>query len=119
MIWTGFFLVMIIVIFFYIFNLFFRIYRIKFIKILIHNNPGEIYFTKGDAANAVVYFNKAIAIKPDWPPAYRQRGYALLNLADYKGALESFQKFLELAPDDPRAAVIRSLIPELEKMIKK
>jgi tetratricopeptide (TPR) repeat protein len=82
-------------------------------------NIGEIYFTKGDAANAVVYFNKAIALKPDWPPAYRARGYALLNLTDYKGALESFQKFLELAPDDPRAAPIRSLIPELEKMIKK
>jgi tetratricopeptide (TPR) repeat protein len=82
-------------------------------------NIGEIYFTKGDAANAVVYYNKAIAIKPDWPPAYRQRGYALLNLTDYKGALESFQKFLELAPEDPRAAPIRSLLPELEKMIKK
>lgn len=82
-------------------------------------NIGEIYFTKGDAANAVVYFDKAISIKPDWPPAYRQKGYALLNLTEYKGALESFQKFLELAPEDPRAATIRSLIPELEKMIKK
>ena len=82
-------------------------------------NIGEIYFSKGDAANAVVYFDKAISIKPDWPPAYRARGYALLNLTEYKGALESFQKFLELAPEDPRSAPIRSLIPELEKMIKK
>ncbi len=82
-------------------------------------NIGEVLFTQGNAVSGVEYFNKAIALKPDWAPPHRQRGYALLNLADYKGALESFQKFLELAPDDPRTPAVRALIPQLESMIKK
>ncbi len=82
-------------------------------------NIGEILFTQGNAASGVEYFNKAIEIKPEWGSPYRQKGYALLNLADYQGALASFQKFLELAPDDPRAPAVQALIPQLESMIKK
>ena len=82
-------------------------------------NNGEILFTQGNAVSGVEYFNKAIALKPEWASPYRQKGYALLNLADFKGALESFQKFLELAPDDPRAPAVQALIPQLEGMIKK
>ncbi len=82
-------------------------------------NIGEIFFQQGDAAKGAEYFLRAIEIKPDWPPPHRQRGYALLNQADYKGALQSFQKFLELAPEDSQAATIRALIPQLESLIKK
>lgn len=82
-------------------------------------NIGEIYFKQGDAVKGTEYFNQAIEIKADWAPPYRQRGYALLNQADYKGALESFQKFLELDPDAPQAPTIKALIPQLESMIKK
>lgn len=83
------------------------------------HNIGDILFKQGEAAKGIEYFDKAIAIKADWPPPYRQRGYAYLNLAEYKMALDSFKKFLELAPDSPQAPIIQNLIPELEKMIKK
>jgi tetratricopeptide (TPR) repeat protein len=79
---------------------------------------GEILFTQAKAAEAIVYYDKAIAIKSDWAPPYRQKGYAYLNLADYKRAVESFKKFLELAPNHPQASTVRSLIPQIEKMIK-
>ncbi len=78
----------------------------------------EILFTQGKASEGIVYYDKAIALKSDWAPPYRQRGYAYLNLTNYKMAIESFKKFLELAPNDPQAPTIRDLLPQLEKMIK-
>jgi tetratricopeptide (TPR) repeat protein len=78
----------------------------------------EILFTQGKASESIVYYDKAITIKNDWADPHRQKGYALLNLADYKMAIESFEKFLELAPDHPQASTIRDLLPQLEKMIK-
>ena len=81
-------------------------------------NVGEIYFKQGKPAEAVQYYQLASDIKSDWPPPYRQKGYALLNLGDYKDAIESFEKFLEVAPDDPQAPVIENLIPQLRELIK-
>jgi len=79
---------------------------------------GEIFFNQGEAARGIEYYDRAIAINPEWAPPYRQRGYAYLNLGDYRMALESFRKFLELAPDDPRSPEIKKLIPQIEGMIK-
>ncbi|MFO7865689.1 MAG: tetratricopeptide repeat protein [Candidatus Aminicenantes bacterium] len=81
-------------------------------------NVGEIYFKQGKPAEAVQYYDTASNIKSDWPPPYRQKGYALLNLGDYAAAIESFEKFLEVAPDDPGAPVIENLIPQLRELIK-
>jgi tetratricopeptide (TPR) repeat protein len=78
----------------------------------------EILFTQGKASEGIVFYDKAIAIKSDWAAPYRQRGYAYLNLANYKMAVESFKKFLELAPNHPQAPTIRNLLPQLEKLIK-
>ncbi len=80
---------------------------------------GEIFFKQGEAAKGIEYYDKAIQINSDWAPSYRQRGYAYLNLTNYSMAIESFKKFLELAPDDPQAPIIKDLIPKLEEMIKK
>jgi len=82
-------------------------------------NIGEILFKQGESAKGIEYFLTATEIKDDWPPPYRQMGYAYLNLADYKNAVESFKKFIELAPDDPLTPTIENLIPQLEAMIKK
>lgn len=81
-------------------------------------NVGEIYFQQGKPAEAVQYYNIAVEIKPDWAPPYKQKGYALLNIGDYAAAIESFEKFLEVAPDDPQAPVIENLIPQLRELIK-
>lgn len=85
----------------------------------INFKVGEIYFKQGEAARGIEYYDKAIQINSEWAPPYRQRGYAYLNLMNYKMAIESFNKFLELAPNDPQAPTIRNLIPKLEEMIKK
>jgi Tfp pilus assembly protein PilF len=79
---------------------------------------GEVYFTQGDAAKAAEFYNKAIAANPKWAPPYRQLGYAYLNMGEYARALEMMKKFLELAPNDARAGAVKTLIPQIEKMIK-
>jgi len=81
-------------------------------------NIGEIFFKQGEAAKGIEYFILATEIKSDWAPPYRQMGYAYLNQADYKMAIENFKKFIELAPDDPLNPTINNLIPKLEEMIK-
>jgi len=81
-------------------------------------NVAEIYFNQGDSANAVKYYLLATEINKTWPRSYRQLGYAYLNQGDYRSALDSFNTFLELAPDDPSAPTIRNLIPSIEKLIK-
>jgi tetratricopeptide (TPR) repeat protein len=82
-------------------------------------NVGEIFFNQGEAVKAIDYYKLATTIKEDWAPPYRQLGYAYLNKGEYQLAVDSLKKFLELAPDDPQAPTIESLIPKLEEMIKK
>lgn len=82
-------------------------------------NIGEIYFDQGEIEKAIEYFKIAININSTWAHPYRQLGYAYMNKGEYKLALDSMTKFLELAPDDPRAESIRNLIPKLEELIKK
>jgi tetratricopeptide (TPR) repeat protein len=82
-------------------------------------NVGKIFFGQGNTDKAIEYFQLAIKIKEDWAPAYLQLGYAYLNKGEYKMAVESLKRFLELAPDDPQAPTIQSLIPKLEELIKK
>ena len=82
-------------------------------------NVGEIFFNQGEAIKAIDYYKLATTIKEDWAPPYRQLGYAYLNKGEYQLAIDSLKKFMELAPDDPQALTIESLIPKLEEMVKK
>lgn len=82
-------------------------------------NVGEIYFNQREIDKAIEYYQLAVKINEKWGPPYRQMGYAYLNRGDYRAAIDSFKKFVEVAPDDPRASEIESLIPKLEELIKK
>lgn len=83
-------------------------------------NVGEIFFKQGETDKAIEYFKLAIRINETWAPSYRQLGYAYLNKGEYKLAVDSLKKFLELVPeDDPQVTTIKNLIPKLEELIKK
>ncbi len=82
-------------------------------------NLGAICFKQGEREKAIEYFKLAILIKDTWALPYLKLGYTYLNKGEYQMAIDSFNKFLELAPDDPQAATIQNLIPQLEKLIKK
>jgi len=81
-------------------------------------NVGEIYFKQGETDKAIEYFLLSVKIKESWAPPHRQLGYAYLNKGNYRLAVDSLKKFVELAPDDPQAENIKNLIPRLEELIK-
>jgi tetratricopeptide (TPR) repeat protein len=60
-----------------------------------------------DAAQALV---KVIAAKPDHARAHYLLGLALFNSGQQTPAIEHLNRFLELTPDDPDAAVARELL---------
>ncbi len=80
---------------------------------------GEIYFKQGDTEHGIEYYKISTRIRDDWGHPHRQLGYAYLNRGEFQLALDSFKKFLLVAPDSPQAPTIKALIPTLEEMIKK
>jgi tetratricopeptide (TPR) repeat protein len=82
-------------------------------------NVGEILFNQGNAEQAIEYLNAAIKIKKDWAQPYLKLGYAYLNKAEYRLALDSLKRFLELAPTDIQAPTVKNLIPQIEELAKK
>ncbi|MDO9577221.1 MAG: tetratricopeptide repeat protein [Candidatus Cloacimonadales bacterium] len=66
----------------------------------------EDWFQKGYNAdeiceydNAILYYQKAIEIKPDFIEAYHNMGCAYCNKGNYDKAIECFQKAIEIKPD--------------------
>ena len=52
---------------------------------------------------ALEAFEKAIALEPDLPEAWRNKGVALERLNRYKEAQEAFQHLVELTPNNSAA----------------
>ncbi|HHN73722.1 MAG TPA: tetratricopeptide repeat protein [Acidobacteria bacterium] len=66
--------------------------------------------TKEDRERAVAAFTKAIEVKPDYAKAHLMLGDALVGLGKLAEAKKHYQKFLELAPDDPQAAKVQAIL---------
>ncbi len=59
------------------------------------------YFGRQEWDTAVEHYQHAIDIDPDFSQPYNQKGYAHRFLGDLDAAEASFQKYIELIPDDP------------------
>lgn len=81
-------------------------------------NIAEIYFNRNQVEKAIEMYSLAIKINPEMSEAYLKKGYALLNIGEYKAAKETLQKYIDLDPQAPEAPAVEKLIEELEKMIK-
>lgn len=79
-------------------------------------NVGEIFFSNNKTDDAIKYFTLASSIKPKWGMPHLKMGYAYLNSARYKEAVESFKKFLELEPDNAEAPAVQELLKSLKDM---
>ncbi|PUE08019.1 hypothetical protein B9Z33_13860 [Limnohabitans sp. T6-20] len=78
---------------------------------------GEIYRQRGqsnDLELALQDFQQAIQASNTPPPSYRSLGLIHKQQARKPEALASFEKYLELAPQAPDAALVRSYITELQ-----
>lgn len=76
-------------------------------------NVAEICFNAEKIADAVKYYKLAIELRPGFAGYYKKLGYAYLNLGDLNTAKTYFQKFLEMAPNDPDAPSIKDMLSSL------
>jgi superkiller protein 3 len=60
---------------------------------------GLLYGYTEEYAKAIASYDKALEFKPDYPAAWKNRGYALGNLGRLEDAIASFEKALEIKPD--------------------
>ncbi|MFZ2052955.1 MAG: tetratricopeptide repeat protein [Candidatus Aminicenantales bacterium] len=81
-------------------------------------NVGELLFSNQKIDEAIRYLELATQIKKDWPKPYLKLGYVYLNKGDFAKALDNFNTFLTLDPENPEAAQVKTIIETIEKMKK-
>jgi serine/threonine protein kinase/lipoprotein NlpI len=70
---------------------------------------GNCYVRLGQLGAAVSSYGTGIALQPDLPWAYLNRGLAHLDLKDYSSALADFDQVIALRPDMVEAYINRAL----------
>lgn len=73
-------------------------------------NQGITQFNNGNMPGAQTALEQALAADPDNAKAHYTLGLVLVNTGESARAKEHFQRFLELAPDDPDAATAREMM---------
>ncbi len=81
-------------------------------------NVGELLFSNQKVDEAIHYLELATQIKKDWPKPYLKLGYVYLNKGDFAKAVENFNAFLALDPENPEAGQVKTIIETIEKMKK-
>jgi tetratricopeptide (TPR) repeat protein len=81
-------------------------------------NVGELLFSSQKVDEAIRYLELATQINKDWPKPYQKLGYVYLNKGDFAKALENFNTFLALDPENPEADQVKTIIETIEKMKK-
>ena len=80
-----------------------------------YDDLSEVYQLIGDYKSAFTYHEKAIQISPDNPRLWYNYGVDLMNTNDLKGALEKYDKAIELWPKYEDAIVNKQYVLKLLK----
>lgn len=75
---------------------------------------GNLLFKKGLYREAILEFEKAIALEPDFAPAYNRLGMSYAVLNDYDRAERYFRKVIELSPGIDQGYLNLGLLYELK-----
>jgi tetratricopeptide (TPR) repeat protein len=74
----------------------------KLFKKKIEGKTAEEWYglavSEGDPEKKIEYFDKVLALKPDFPGAWNLRGLEFVILKRYEDAIASFDKALEIRP---------------------
>jgi predicted O-linked N-acetylglucosamine transferase (SPINDLY family) len=75
-----------------------------------HDNDADILFSRGNALHelkrfdeSIASYDKALASRPTFQAAYKNRGYSLLNIEHFDEAIKSFDKAISLKHDCPES----------------
>jgi len=73
----------------------------------MYYSMGQKYMEEGDFDIAILAFEKAVELAPDWPEAHNALGEAYVQLLKFEDAVSEFDKALELRNDYTQANVNR------------
>jgi len=79
------------------------------------SNLKQVYIQQSDFERALACVDRILLLAPDTPRELRDRGIIYQRLECFAAALQNFERYLRLAPDDATAQVIRDLLPELQR----
>jgi tetratricopeptide (TPR) repeat protein len=92
-----------------------------------YKNEAAVLFNAGQMDGALAAAEKAIAADPNSPDAYFIKGQALVtkSTVDEKtqkltappGCVEAYEKFLSLAPNDPKVGLVKQVLASLGQQI--
>jgi tetratricopeptide (TPR) repeat protein len=94
---------------------------------MYYKNEAVILFNTNQSDGALAAADKAIAADPNGPDPYWIKGQVLIAKSTFDsktqkltappGCVESYNKFLQLAPDDPKAQGVREVLNSLGEKI--
>ncbi len=67
----------------------------------VRNLLGNWHFGRQENEEAIRHFTRATELNPVFSPPYNLLGYAQRTVGDYAAAEASFQKYIELLPEEP------------------
>jgi tetratricopeptide (TPR) repeat protein len=74
---------------------------------------GLIVATGGHGDSALQAFDRALSLDPNYPPAHLYRGQVLYETKqDYRGAIQAWEKFVQLIPEEENKETARRMIRE-------
>lgn len=79
------------------------------------SNLKQIYVDAGDFLRALSCVDRILMLTPNVPREIRDRGILYQRLECYAAALRDFEHYLQLAPDDRAAPLIRDTLPDLQR----
>ncbi len=96
---------------------------------MYYKNEAAVMYNAGQMDGALAAANKAIAASPNDPLPYFIKGQALVTkvtvdpktnkMTPPPGCIEAYQKFLQLAPNDPKVAQVQAVLQSLGQSISK
>ncbi len=85
------------------------------ILVRLLSNLKQIYVDTADFDRALGCVDRILLLEPDQPRELRDRGILYQRLECFAAALRDFERYLQLAPDDEAAALIRETLPDLQR----
>jgi regulator of sirC expression with transglutaminase-like and TPR domain len=79
------------------------------------SNLKQVYVQHSDFERALGCVDRILLLAPNTARELRDRGILYQRLECYAAALQDFERYLRLAPDDEAAHLIRDLLPELQR----
>ncbi|MBP1683887.1 MAG: hypothetical protein H6Q33_30 [Deltaproteobacteria bacterium] len=85
------------------------------ILVRLLSNLKQVYVDDSDFVRALHCVDRILLLSPNEPRELRDRGILYQRLECYAAALRDFERYLQLAPDDDAASVIRETLPDLHR----